>query len=87
MLRTIEHAYMMITGAQIRAGRGLLGWTQDLLAYEAGVSVLTVKKIEREKTDPRTSTLGKIEAAFQKAGVIFMDPGVNRDGGAGVRLI
>lgn len=37
-------------------------------------------------TDPRSSTLAKIQQAFEKAGVVFLDPGDTRDGGEGVRL-
>jgi transcriptional regulator with XRE-family HTH domain len=76
----------MITAAQIRAARALLGWKQTELATAAGVSEISIKNIERGATDPRSSTLNAIEAAFGKAGVIFMDPGVQRSGGAGVRF-
>ena len=76
----------MISSAQIRAGRGMLGWTQELLAYRAGVALPTVKNVERKKTDPRSSTMAKIERAFDKAGVIFIDANTNRKGGAGVRF-
>jgi hypothetical protein len=37
-------------------------------------------------TDPRSSTLGALQRAFEKAGVVFLEPGDIRDGGAGVRL-
>jgi len=36
----------MITGAQIRAARGLLGWTVRNLARRAIVSIATVNMIE-----------------------------------------
>lgn len=76
----------MITAAQIRAARALLGWKQSELAAASGVSEISIKNIERGATDPRASTLNAIEAAFSQAGVIFMDPGVERSGGAGLRL-
>jgi hypothetical protein len=48
---------------------------------------MTVKNIELGR-DARGSTLGKIEKAFStaKPGVVFIDRGDTRDGGAGVRL-
>jgi transcriptional regulator with XRE-family HTH domain len=76
----------VLSGAQIRAGRALLGWSQAKLAKEAGLSEASIKDIEAEATDPRRSTLKAIEGTFEKAGVIFFDAGVNRDGGPGVRF-
>jgi len=77
---------LMITPEQIRAGRALLGWKQSDLAKASGVSEISVKNIERGATDPRASTLAALERAFTGAGLLFLDPGVNRDGGAGVRF-
>lgn len=76
----------MITPAQIRAARALLGWKQTDLAERSGVSEMSVKNIERGVTDPRVSTLGAMETAFREAGVIFLEPGAVSPGGAGVRL-
>lgn len=77
----------MITPAQIRAARALIGWKQTDLSEASGVSEISIKNIERGTTDPRSSTLGAIQSAFIKAGVVFLDPGDTRDGGEGVRLI
>lgn len=76
----------MITPAQIRAARALIGWKQSDLAKASGVSEISVKNIERGATDPRASTLSAVQSAFDKAGVVFLDPGDTRDGGSGVRL-
>ncbi len=76
----------MISPAQIRAARALLGWKQTDLAAASGVSEISIKNIERGKTDARSSTIAKIESAVFEAGVMFIDTGVNRDGGPGVRL-
>jgi transcriptional regulator with XRE-family HTH domain len=76
----------MITPAQIRAARAIIGWKQTDLAAASGVSEMSIKNIERGATDPRASTLLALQTALEVAGVIFMDAGVNRDGGAGVRL-
>ena len=75
----------MITPAQIRAARALIGWKQADLA--AGVSEMSVKNIERGATDPRSSTLDAVQSAFGEAGVVFLEAGDTRLGGAGVRLM
>ena len=77
---------VMITAGQIRAARALIGWKQTDLAKASGVSEISIKNIERGATDPRSSTLGALQQAFEKAGVIFLESGDIRDGGAGVRL-
>lgn len=76
----------MISGAQVRAARALIGWTQIQLAAAAGISEISVKNIERDKTDPRSSTMNAIQVAFETAGVVFLDAGDTRNGGPGVRL-
>lgn len=76
----------MITPAQIRAARALLGWTQTDLAEASGVSHIAIKKIERGISDPRVSTMAKLEAAFTKAGIVFLASGENQPGGPGVRF-
>lgn len=79
------YSEFVITGAQIRAARALIGWKQTDLAAASGVSEISIKNIERGATDPRGSTLAAIQDAFSKAGVVFLDPGDIRDGGPGVR--
>ena len=68
----------MISSAQIRAARGLLNWTQAMLAHRAGISVVTLHMIESDHVDPRASTLRAVEAALEKAGVEFI--GSEREG-------
>ena len=69
-----------------RRPASLIGWKQTDLAKASGVSEISIKNIERGATDPRSSTLGALQQVFEKAGVIFLEPGDIRDGGAGVRL-
>lgn len=88
VVQAVALAYVpfVIVPAQIRAARALIGWKQTELAAASGVSEISIKNIERGATDPRASTLAALQAAFEKAGVVFLDPGDTRDGGAGVRL-
>jgi predicted transcriptional regulator len=73
----------MITPRQVRAARGLLGWSQQELADKAIVSVNAVNRLERGQVDPRVSTLAAVEKALIRAGVEFQAAG---DKGEGVRL-
>ena len=77
-------ARVMLTPAQLRAARGLLGWTLADLAKEAGVHKNSINAFEIEASDPKRSTLLALERALAKAGVVFIEP--DKDGGPGVRL-
>ena len=74
----------MLTISQIRAARGLVGWSQSDLAERAGVSLPTVKRVEAG-TGPRVSDAArnKLRRTFESAGVEFID---ENGGGPGVRL-
>jgi predicted transcriptional regulator len=65
----------MITAAQIRAARALLGWKQTDLAKAAALSEMSIKNVERADTDPRVSTINAIRAALEAAGVQFLSDG------------
>ena len=73
----------MITPAQCRAARGLISWSQQDLATQAGVGIVTVRQVEAGATQPRRATLTVLRQAFERAGVEFID---ENGGGAGVRL-
>jgi predicted transcriptional regulator len=73
----------MLSSAQCRAARGLLDWSQQDLAREAGVGLVTVHQLEAGTSKPRRSTLDVIRRAFETAGVEFID---ENGGGPGVRL-
>jgi DNA-binding XRE family transcriptional regulator len=73
----------MITIAQIRAARGLLKWTQAMLAHRAALSTVTLNMIENEAVRPRGGTLEAIQSALEAGGVEFLgEEGV----GVGVRF-
>ena len=73
----------MITPSQCRAARGLLDWTQQELADQAGVGIVTVRQVEAGASEPRRATLEVIRRAIESAGVEFID---ENGGGPGVRL-
>ena len=75
---------MPISIEQLRAARGLLGWSQGELAARAGLSLPTVKRLEggfgpRVSEDARE----KLQLAIEAAGVEFID---ENGGGSGVRF-
>jgi transcriptional regulator with XRE-family HTH domain len=66
----------VISNVQIRAARMLLGWSQLVLADRAGVSPITVKRLEarHEPVEARESTIAKIRAALEAGGADFPEP-------------
>jgi transcriptional regulator with XRE-family HTH domain len=77
---------LMILIEQLRAARSLLGWSQTKLAQQAGLSLPTIKRVEREDSDgPNVSeeARNKIRVTLEKAGVEFI---AENGGGPGVRL-
>ncbi len=79
----------MITAAQMRAARMLLGIDQKTLAELAGVSVPTVQRMEASKGNVRgvVESLTRVVEALERAGVELIGEGaVSTAGGRGVRL-
>jgi transcriptional regulator with XRE-family HTH domain len=72
----------MMTSAQIRAARALLGWTVRDLAEAAKVHRNTITRAETDATGPGYATAA-IRAALEAAGVEFIP---ENGGGPGVRL-
>ncbi len=79
----------MITAAQMRAARALLGIDQRELAELSGVSLPTIQRMEASEGNVRgvVDTLTKVVEALDRAGVeLIGDNAVSRDGGRGVRF-
>jgi transcriptional regulator with XRE-family HTH domain len=78
----------MLTGAQTRAARALLGWSRAELADRSRISLSSIQRIEAIDGvgSTRADALFRVQRAFERAGVIFLDPGEQRQGGAGVRF-
>lgn len=75
---------MGMTAGQLRAARGLIGWTQENLAEKSGVSRSTIADFEAGTRAPYDRTLDLIRRALVDAGVDFI--AANDSGGLGVRL-
>lgn len=79
----------MITAAQLRAARALLGIDQRRLADLSGLSVPTIQRMEASDGTIRgnVDSLVKLIAALEAAGLELIGEGApSRAGGRGVRL-
>jgi len=73
----------MITREQSRAARGLLDWSQTMLAERSNLGESTVRDFEKGRRVPSPNNLAAMRTALETAGVVFIP---ENGGGAGVRL-
>jgi predicted transcriptional regulator len=79
----------LITAAQIRAARALLGLDQRRLAEAAGLSLPTIQRMEGSAGQVRgnVESLVRVVEALEKAGIELIGEGASSTGGGrGVRL-
>ena len=79
----------MITGAQIRMGRGYLKWSVKDLHEKSGVGVSTIQRMEEVDDVPNAHgrNLDIIKKTLEAEGIRFIgDKEASLDGGPGVRL-
>lgn len=79
----------MITSAQIRAARALLGMDQKTLAEKSGLSLPTIQRMEASDGQVRgvVDSLVKVVQAIEAAGVELIGENASRTGGGrGVRF-
>jgi transcriptional regulator with XRE-family HTH domain len=79
----------VITAAQLRSARALLGMDQRALAEAAGLSVHTIQRMEASEGVIRAhvDSLMKLMAALDAAGVeVINEAAVSQGVGRGVRL-
>jgi predicted transcriptional regulator len=64
-----------MTGSQLRAARGLLGWSAMKLAESSGVSWSTVQRYEARAGDvvPRSQNTARMKFALEAHGIAFTD--------------
>ena len=74
----------VISAAQCRAARALLGWSREELASAADVGLRTIVDFERGARDPHQATLAALERAFEIAGVTT---DLTQGAGGGVRFL
>lgn len=79
----------MLSSAQMKAARALVGMDQQQLADASGVSLPTIRRMEASEENVRSNvnTLVKVIEALERAGVeLIARDAVSSGGGRGVRL-
>jgi transcriptional regulator with XRE-family HTH domain len=79
----------LLTAAQLKAARALVGMEQRALAEASGVSLPTIQRMEASNGTVRgvIDSLMKVMTALEAAGVEFINEGAaSSGGGRGVRL-
>ena len=66
----------MISTAQLRGARPMLGWTSGELAKRSHIHRRTTRKLEKGEAKPQRETLARIVAALTAGGVELYDGGV-----------
>ena len=75
---------MMITAAQSRMARAALRWHIADVAKASQVATATIHRFETEQRQPIPATLMALKAAFEAAGIEFVEGGaVLKSAGAG----
>jgi transcriptional regulator with XRE-family HTH domain len=78
---------MVLTAAQCRAARALLGWSAADLAKAGGFGIMTVKRLEGGQP-VNAASMDRIVSTLEGAGVILIAKGeAAAPAGEGVRLI
>ncbi|HEX7760113.1 MAG TPA: helix-turn-helix transcriptional regulator [Caulobacteraceae bacterium] len=74
----------MIVASQVRMARAALGLSVRALAQLTGVAESTILRFETGRGGILAANLGRIQAALEAAGIIFISADAN--GGPGARL-
>src|SRR5438045_3968429 len=77
-IQPIDRVSSGINIGQCRAARALLNWTQEDLVAHSKITKKTIADFERGATQPWPETLARIAAAFEAAGIEFLN--TNRPG-------
>ena len=75
----------MISSAQIRAARALIGWSREELSKNSGIGISALMRLESSEGVPggNIRTFEAVQKAFEKQGIEFTG---TPDSGAGVRF-
>jgi DNA-binding XRE family transcriptional regulator len=63
---------VMISAAQCRSARALLGWSVAKLASAASVRASAIDDLEAERRAPTPDVAGPLRRAFESVGVVFL---------------
>lgn len=76
----------MITTAQIRGARAMIGLSLEELAAAANLPPSYIEAIETADGAADPKALGVLRAALEARGVLFLASGSQESGGPGIRL-
>lgn len=65
----------MVESEQIRAARAYLNWSQTRLAEASGVSLPTIKRMEKDTSTSNFGNVKKVRDALETAGLRFTETG------------
>ncbi|MCW3024315.1 MAG: family transcriptional regulator [Conexibacter sp.] len=68
----MEHRMQM--AANIRRTRKELGWSQETLAYEAGLHATEISRLERGMGEPRPGTVTHVADALGASSGVLLSP-------------
>jgi len=76
----------MITSAQLRGARAMLGLTVEALASDSKLPISTVEALEIDLNSKDMKALAAVRTALESHGIVFLAGGSDGTGGAGVRF-
>jgi transcriptional regulator with XRE-family HTH domain len=76
----------MITAAQIRGARAMLGLSAERLAADSKLSVETIATLEIDVANAGAKALHAVRDALEAHGILFVASGSEEAGGPGVRF-
>ncbi|NTF41578.1 DNA-binding protein [Rhizobium sp. AC27/96] len=76
----------MITSAQLRGARAMLGLTAEALAGESKLPVSTIEALETDVNSADGKALAAVRSVLEARGVLFLASGNDGAGGAGIRF-
>jgi hypothetical protein len=76
----------MITSAQIRGARAMLGLTTEILATDSKQSIASIEALETDASSVDAKVVVAVRAALEARGISFIASGSDEAGGAGIRF-
>ncbi|MBB6483371.1 helix-turn-helix domain-containing protein [Rhizobium lusitanum] len=76
----------MITSAQLRGARAMLGLTTEALANESKLPISSIEALEMDVDSKDMKAVAAVRAALESHGIIFLAGGSDGTGGAGIRF-
>ncbi len=76
----------MITSAQIRGARAMIGLSTEALAAESRLPLSSIEALEKNVASAEAGALSAVRAALEARGILFLPSGSQEAGGPGIRF-